>query len=134
MDRRLSRLLDLLDSSDEETVGTSMRLPANLRDAAAVAAEMGLAASATDLTVQGLRNVLEAFANLAVLEEHYQQYPEARPSLAEVALAGAQQDGHWLAERPELIDRAAKEIVDVFDDPSPDDVLIYAAGLAAGAA
>jgi hypothetical protein len=37
VDRSLQRLLDLLDSADDETVSTSVRLPVNLRDAATVA-------------------------------------------------------------------------------------------------
>jgi hypothetical protein len=35
MDSRLERLLDLLDGSDADTIGTSVRLPGNLREAAA---------------------------------------------------------------------------------------------------
>jgi hypothetical protein len=62
MDPRLERLLDLLDSSAGDisgsTVGTSVRLPGNLRDAAVLAAELGLAASTTELTVRGLRDAL----------------------------------------------------------------------------
>lgn len=45
MDQRLTRLLDLLDSVNAESVGTSVRLPTALRDAAAVAIEMGLVSS-----------------------------------------------------------------------------------------
>jgi hypothetical protein len=44
MDQRLERLLDLLDADGADSVGTSVRLPTHLRDAAAVAADMGLAA------------------------------------------------------------------------------------------
>jgi hypothetical protein len=130
MDRRLKRLLDLLDGVGEDTVNTSVRLPVRLRDAAAVAAEMGLASSTTELTVRGLRDVLEAFAQRAVLDAHYRAHPEVRPSLAEAA---AELDGNPLAGRPELIRRAAEEIHSVKEDPDPDDVLLYAAGLAAAA-
>lgn len=133
MDPRLSRLLDLLDAADTGPVGTSVRIPGALREAAALAAEMGLTASTTELAVRGLREQLEALAQQAVLDAHYAQYPHARPSLAEVALAAAQLDGHPLADRPDLIRRAASEIVGVLDDPTPDDVLIFAAGLAAAA-
>ncbi len=133
MDSRLVRLLDLLDVTDGETVGTSVRLPVALRDAAVVAAEMGLAGSTTELTMRGLRDLLEAAAQRAVLDAHYEAHPGARPDLAEVALAAAQLDGHPLAERPELVQRAAKEIVSILDKPTPDEVLSYAAGLAAAA-
>lgn len=134
MDPRMERLLELLDQAGSDTVGTSVRLPVHLRDAAAVAAELGLAASTTDLTAQGLHAALEAVVQRAVLDAHYVAHPDARPDLAEIALATAAIDGHPLAERPELIRRAAAGINTVKDDPTPDDVLVYAAGLAAAAA
>ena len=134
MDRRLKRLFDLLDSDGDDTVGTSVRLPANLRDAAALAAELGLSASTTELTVRGLRDALEAFAQRAVLDAHYRANPHARPDLAEVALAAAEIDASPLARRRDLIARAAKEIAAIRVDPSPDDVLLYAAGLASAVA
>lgn len=134
MDRKLKRLLDLLDTSETDTVGTSVRLPVNLRDAASLAGEMGLTGSTTELTVRGLRDALEAFAQRAVLDAHYRAYPHARPDLAEVALAAAEIDGSPLAERPELVRRAAVEVRALKDDPSPDDVLLYAAGLSAAVA
>jgi len=134
VDPRLIRLLELLDATEGETVGTSVRLPVALRDAAVLAAEMGLAGSTTELTVRGLRDLLEAAAQRVVLDAHYSAHPEVRPDLAEIALAAAQLDGHPLAEQPELVRRAADEIVSILDDPTPDEVLSYAAGLAAAAA
>lgn len=133
VDRRLRRLVELLDGAGEETVNTSIRLPVRLRDAAAVAAEMGLASSTSELTVRGLRDTLDAFTQRAVLDAHYRAHPEARPDLAEVALAAAEIDGNPLADRPDLIRRAAQEISAIKDDPAPDDVLLYAAGLAGAA-
>ena len=134
VDRRLKRLLDLLEVAGNDTVNTSIRLPAALRDAAVLAAAMGLAGSTTELTVKGLRDRLEAFAQRAVLDAHYRAYPAARPDLAEVALAAAEIDGNPLAERPELIRRAASAVRNLRADPDPDDVLLYAAGLADAAA
>lgn len=134
MDRRLKKLLDLLDKDDSETVGTSMRLPVNLREAAALAVEMGFGTSTTDLTVGSLRHKLEAFADLALLEAHYKKHPSARPNLAQVALAMAELDGNALAERPDLLRRAATDIVGIKPDADADDVLLYAAGLAAAVA
>lgn len=137
MDARLTQLLDLLDRLDEEgqaTMGTSVRLPTSLREAAVLATEMGLTGSMTELTVVAVRDALEAFAQRTVLDAHYQAHPDARPSLGEIALATAQIDGNPLADRPELVERAAREIFAVKADPSPDDVLVYAAGLAAAAA
>ena len=134
VDRRLRQLLDLLGAAGDDTVNTSVRLPAALRDAAALAARMGLAGSTTELTVRGLRDTLEAFAQRALLDAHYRAYPAARPDLAEVALAAAEIDGNPLAERPELIRRAADAVRSLKVDPHPDDVLLYAAGLADAAA
>jgi hypothetical protein len=134
MRERLEDLLDLLDSETDEKIGTSIRLPANLRRAATIASEMGLAVSMTELTVRGLRDVLEGFAQLQALEAHYQEHPQARPTLAELALAAAELDANPLAGRPDLIERAASEIGSVKDDPTSEDVLLYAAGLASAAA
>lgn len=60
------------------------------------------------------------------LETHYQQHPEARPSLVEVALALAAQDGSPLAERPDLIERAAAQVTSRHPDADADDVLLWA--------
>jgi hypothetical protein len=57
--------------------------------------------------------------------------PKPAPDLAEIALATAQIDGNPLANRPDLLRCAAAEIGTVKDDATPDDVLVYAAGLAA---
>jgi len=137
MDARLARLLDLLEGLDQAgqaTMGTSVRLPTSLRAAAVLATEMGLTGSMTELTVAAVREALEAFAQRGVLEAHYQAHPDTRPTLGEVALATAQIDGNPLADQPELVARAAQAILAVKADPSPDDVLLYAAGLAATAA
>jgi hypothetical protein len=134
MDRRLRTLLDLLDRAGGEAVGTSVRLPANLRDAAVLATELGLADTTTDLTVRGLHDVLDGMAQRAILDEHYGAHPDSRPDLAEIALAAAALDGNPLASRPEVVRRAADEVVALRADPTPDDILLYAAGLAAASA
>ena len=133
MDGDLQRLLDLLDQVDDAaTVGTSVRLPVALRDAAAVAVRAGLLSSVTEVTVRGLQAELEQVANRAVLDEHYREHPEARPSRWEVASQRPNCPGtHW--QRAQLVRRAADEVVRIVDDPSPDEVLAYAAGLAAAA-
>ena len=129
-------MLDLLDAVDEDfvaTAGTSIRLPVALRDAAAAAVRAGLLSSVSEATVQGLKAHLQALANRAVLDEHYREHPEARPERWEIALAAAEIDGHPLAARPDLVRRAADDLMDIVDDPTPDEVLAYAAGLAAAA-
>jgi hypothetical protein len=131
----LSRINALLDRSDEETVGTSMRIPAALRDAAAVAvAELAVAPSTTALTTDALRCRLEAIVIEAALEAHYAQHPIARPTLAELAIAAAELDGNPLAATPELIRDAAVAILERHPGADADDVLIWAEALASSAA
>jgi hypothetical protein len=132
-DPELGRLLDLLDASGEQTVGTSLRMPVALRDAAVLASRMGLATSTTDLTVRGLRDLLQAVAQRALLDAHYGAHPLVRPDLVEIAQAAAEMDGNPLAGHPDLLRRAASEVTAMRDNPTADDVLLYAAGLAAAA-
>jgi hypothetical protein len=133
MDARLDRLLDLLDADDaDRSAGTSVRLPANLREAAALATEMGLVGSTSELTATGLRAALDALANEAILEGHFREHPGCRPDLADQAMMAAAFDSDPLAARPDLIRSAAEAVAKLRDDPSPEDVLIYAAGYAHG--
>jgi hypothetical protein len=123
----LDRINRLLDDDDGTTVGTSMRLPVALRDAAALAVDhLGVAPSATSLTAAALRQALETAVMAAALEAHFEQHPDARPSLAEVALALAAQDGSPLADQPDLVHRAAVEVVAHRPDADADDVLLWA--------
>jgi hypothetical protein len=59
-------------------------------------------------------------------EDHYAQHPEARPDLADIAIAAAEIDGNSLAADPERIRRAAVEVAAAQPDPEPDDVLLWA--------
>lgn len=130
-EKAIEQLNRLLDSSDPETTNTSMRLPLALRDAAAVAVrEFGVASSTTSLTVAALRTMLEAVAVQAVLDAHYEVHPQARPDLAELAVAAAELDGHPLAGRPELLRQAAETITKTHPDADADDVLLWAEALA----
>lgn len=123
----LDRINDLLDVEDDSTVNTSMRLPVALRDAAALAVErLGVAPSTTTLTAAALRTALETAVMEASLEAHYERHPGARPSLAEVALALAAQDGSPIAHRPEVIERAAAEVTARRPGAGADDVLLWA--------
>jgi hypothetical protein len=123
----LDEINRLLDADDETTVNTSMRLPAALRDATALAVEhLGVASSTTMMTVGALRQALETAVMTAALEAHYRQHPQARPSLAQVALALAAQDGSPLAQRPDLVERAAAEVLARHPDAEADDVLLWA--------
>jgi hypothetical protein len=123
----IERISQLLDSDMTRTSNTSMRIPTALREAAALAAkELNAAPSATALTTMALRSALEAAVMRAALDEHYAQYPEARPDLAEIAIATAELDGNPLAADPDRIRRAATEIAAAHPHPEPDDVLLWA--------
>lgn len=134
-EKAVEQISRLLDSPDPATANTSMRLPVALRDAAAVAVrELGVAPSTTALTATALRAMLEAIVMQAVLDEHYHQYPEARPGLGELATAAAELDGHPLAGRPDLLRQAADEITRTHPDADADDVLLWAEARASASA
>ena len=80
-----------------------------------------MAPSATALTTMALRAALEAAVMRAALDDHYAQHPEARPDLADIAIAAAEIDGSPLAADPERIRRAAAEIAATHPDPEPED-------------
>lgn len=123
----IDQLNELLDSTDPETVNTSMRLPRALRDAAALAVkEFDVAPSTTVMTANALRSMLEAVVMQAVLDQHYAEYPGTRPSLADLAVAAAELDEHPLAARPDVIRRYAKEIIERHPNAGPEDVLLWA--------
>jgi len=123
----LDRISALLHSPDDTTVNTSMRLPVTLREAAALATEyLGVAPSTTAYTAQLLRSDIEASLLAAVLEAHYQEEPSDRPSLAEITLGVAEIDANPLAQRPDLITKAAAEIVATHPSATPDEVLLWA--------
>ncbi|MGH8993339.1 MAG: hypothetical protein ACRDZ7_17660 [Acidimicrobiia bacterium] len=131
---RLERLFVLLDQlEDGETVVTSVRQPAALREAVKVAVELGLDPTANDAAVRALRDRLDTFAQRLALDAHYAAHPHTRPDLAARALAAARLDGDPLAAQPELLARAAREVVTLRPGASADDVLLYAAGLAQAA-
>lgn len=123
----IDRILELLGSPETETANTSMRIPNALREAAAIAvSDLAIAPSTTALTTGALRAMLEAVVMQAVLDQHYQQHPGARPNLADLAIATAELDGHPLATEPERLRRAAAQIVARHPDADADAVLLWA--------
>ena len=123
----IDRINELLNSADPATVNTSMRIPKALREAAALAvSELGVAPSATVMAANALRTLLEATVSQAVLDLHYAQYPEFRPSLADLAIVAAEWDGSPLAQRPELLRRYAEEIQQRHPNAEPEDVVLWA--------
>lgn len=127
---RLTRLFELLETAEvDETVVTSVRQPVQLREALKVAVELGLDETANDAAVAALRDRLDTFAQRLALDDHYEAHPGVRPSLADQALAAARLDGDPLAERPDLLARAAREVAALRHDAAADDVLLYATAL-----
>ena len=123
----VDRISELLESDMGQTSNTSMRIPTALRDAAAIAVrELGAAPSTTALTAAALRASLEAVVMRAVLDDHFRQYPEARPSLGDLAVAAAELDGHPLSGEPARIRQAALEVEARHPDAAPEDVLLWA--------
>jgi hypothetical protein len=130
MDRlaALDRIIELLDAPEGPTVNTSMRLPDTLREAVALAVgALDLAPSTTTFTADAMRTELNRVVLRAGLDALYEEYPDARPTLAQVTLARAQQDGHPSADEPHTIERAvgalgaARPGVEL----DPDDVLLW---------
>jgi hypothetical protein len=123
----IDRINELLSSTDQETTNTSMRIPKALREAAALAvSELGVAPSTTILTSNALRMFLEGTVVLAALELHYEEYPDTRPTLADLALVAAEWAESPLAQRPELLRRYAEEIAQRHPNAEPEDVLLWA--------
>jgi len=125
----LDDLMAALDDTDGQSTVSSVRQPAALRRALAVAVELGLVSNANEAQTDGLRAHLEALALRAGLEAHYAEHPQLRPSLAEVALALAELEHSALLQEPGLIAQAAVEVVQVRADADADDVLLWAEGL-----
>lgn len=130
----VGRINVLLDTHDDRTVGTSMRISESLRDAAALAVEhLHVAQSTTALTADALRSRLEAIVLQAALDGHYRASPDARPSLGDLAVAAAELDGHPLATRPDVLRRAAEAVVRSHPDADAADALLWAEAQAAAA-
>ena len=125
--RAIEQINLLLDRTDRETVNTSMRMPVALREAAALAVEdLGAAPSTTALTTAALRATVEAIVMQAVLDDHYREHPDSRPTLADLAVAAAELDGHPLAADPDRLRHAAGELLDRHPGATADEVLLWA--------
>ncbi|MGI8575938.1 MAG: hypothetical protein ACR2MA_11520 [Egibacteraceae bacterium] len=131
MDDAVAELFEAVQCLHDEdaTVVTSVRLSSSLREAVRAAVRAGMDANPNDAMLNAVRDRLEAFAQRLALDLHYERYPDARPSLAEVAVAATQLDDNPLAHERDLLLRAADEVVRLKPDADADDVLVYAAAL-----
>lgn len=129
-DTLLGELSDALDAIHEgPSTVTSIRQPEGLRRAVQAAVALGWAKSANEGTVDALRDELVVFCRERAMEAHFREHPQARPTLAGVAIALAELDHDPLADAPELIHQAAEEIVLLRPHATPDEVLVWAASL-----
>lgn len=125
----LDDLLDALGAEDDGTRVTSVRRPRSLDAAVQAAVALGWAPSANEGANRALRDDLEAFALGAALDAHLRHHPELAPDLGGVAVAVAELRHDPLADLPDLVRAAARDIVAVKPDATPDDVLVWALSL-----
>lgn len=125
----LDDLLAALDEAPGDTESTSVRQPVALRRALRAALDLGFAANANEAVNSATRAALEAFAQRAALDEHYERNPGSRPSLADVGHALAVLEHSPLADRRDLVEQAAAEVVRTKPDADGDDVLLWATSL-----
>jgi hypothetical protein len=122
----VDRLFELLDSSP--TTVTSIRQPAALPEAVKVATALGMAGHPDEAVVEALRQRIEAFAEHRALEAHVDRHPDVRPSLADLAVAAAELDGHPLAGAETFLRTCAAELAELRPDATAEDVVVYAMG------
>ncbi|MCL2089743.1 MAG: hypothetical protein FWH11_00710 [Micrococcales bacterium] len=128
MDRlaALDRIATLLVQADEPSVVTSVRVPAPLKEALRLAVEhLGLDVSTSWLATDAIRLTLEAAVLDAGLADIYARSPGSRPSLVDVALALAEQDGSPIADRCDLLDVAARQLLERHPDADARDLLLW---------
>lgn len=126
---KLDKLLTALGRDEDGTKVTSVRRPRGLDDALHAAVAMGWAPSANEGANRALRDELQAFALGAALDAHLDENPQLTPELGGVAVAVAELRHDPLADSPALIRSAAREILTVKPDATPDDVLVWALSL-----
>lgn len=120
--------LDGLGAVETGTVVTSVRQPAALRDALKAAVELGMASNPNEITVAAVRDRVEAFAQQLALEQHFDAYPHARPTLGDLAVAAAELDGHPLADDARLLRQCATELARQNPEATGGDVVTFAMG------
>lgn len=112
---------------------TSVRIPELLHDVAHRLVAMGAADSFSALLVDGLRcriadaaaHGLQANTASDALEAHYLEFPDERPTTAEIAHAEAQIVGHPASGRPDLIELAVEALG---HDAYVEEILAWASG------
>ncbi|MCL2467746.1 MAG: hypothetical protein FWF21_10835 [Micrococcales bacterium] len=128
MDRSaaLDQIADLLAHADDPGVVTSVRVPGALRQALALAVEhLGLDVTTSRLTAEAIRATLETAVLDAGLADLYAQFPDSRPTLVDVAVALAEQDGSPVADTRDLLEVAARQLLVLHPDADARDLLLW---------
>lgn len=123
---RLHDALDRVGSSPGRPV--SAHLDPALTEAAKAAVALGLADSVSALTGDALYRQLRNLALGAALDEYFDEYPEDRPSAAEVAHHIATVRRLPMASRPDLLSLLERLAARLGQDVHPENLLMAAKG------
>ncbi len=109
----MATLLELLAALDEldhggDVQATSVRMPAALHHAVAIAAELGMAESFTAATNDALARRVRAFARQQALATHLVRFPHDQPDLEAVVRRRVSGTDHPAALHEQLTVAAAK--------------------------
>lgn len=109
----LDELIEVLHGAGEDlgpVRATSVRLPERVHRAVVLASELGMDASFTAATVNGLLDRVHAFVRQQALADHLARHPEDQPSLAAVVLRRVDGSDHPAVDRPEFVRRTADRV------------------------
>jgi hypothetical protein len=120
-----------IDDDGRPGTSTSVRRRPAVNEALSLAVGLGVGDSANALNEEAVVDHLRRAAHRLAVEAHYEQYPEDRPSRAEVASVQLRRRGDALADRADLLDGAEQLLVDAGDEPTTDQVIAAARALAA---
>lgn len=123
-----------IDRDERPGASTSVRRRPAVSEALSLAVELGVGDSANALNEEALVTHLRDVAHRLAVEAHYEQYPEDRPTRAQVASVRLRRRGDALADRVELLERAEQLLGDADGGPTVDEVIAAARALAASEA
>lgn len=124
--RQLFGALERLDSGDGGSASTSLRVPRPLHDALTAAVALGLDDSFNGAAGASIEAAVRAFAKDLALRLHYEEYPEDRPTRAEVAAARLRGTADPLASREDLLVKAEEWLTERGREVSVETVMAVA--------
>ena len=120
-----------IDDDGRPGTSTSVRRRPAVSEALTLAVELGVGDSANALNEHAVIDHLRRTAHRLAVEAHYQQYPEDRPSRAEVASVHLRRRGDPLADRADLLELAEQLLLDTGEKPTAVQAVAAARALAA---